>query len=577
MTKNIKKYKGIIIWRNVVFLFTAALILVLSSKIAQGVETGEASFFLSPGSETFKVGDTFAVELKINTTGVSVNSAQAVIHFPTDMLEVLSLSKDDSIFSLWPEEPVFSNSDGKISFAGGLPHPGFQEIGNIITINFKGKEQGLVHITFGPSKILANDGKGTNILVFLKEAKYFIQEREISFETGKDSILSIFSSTHPEHEEWYNNNNPSFQWSLTSDVTGVSLLLDQSPDTLPDEKSEGLIQSKNYEGISDGLWYFHLRLENETAWTQPVHYKIQIDNLSPHPFEVIIDNTGDTTNPKPDLYFETDDDVSGISRYELKVGEGEFYKLLLAQINPFSLPLQLPGSHEIIVRAVDKAGNSAQAKSLINIEPIEAPVITVYPEKYIAGEEIFYIEGWALPEVDVIISLRKNGQDVMEWHAESDEQGEWSFSTKELIKSGVYSLSAKAQDKRGAISNASDAHEIEVSLSGLSLGVFIVSFKDMILFLLLTLFLGIIVIIYFVYKVRRTKKILRKETKEVKKSLYTGFEALEKEIKKKVEMFDSRPGLSEKEENLYNDLKKDLRTVQDFIAKEVKDIEKELK
>jgi len=575
MTKNIKKYKSTIIWRNVVFLFTAALILVLSSGMAQSVETGEASFFLFPGSETFKVGDTFPMELKVDTAGVPINSAQAVIYFPTDMLEVLNISQDDSIFSLWPEEPAFSNSDGKISFAGGLPHPGFQETGNIITINFKGKKQGLAHIAFGQGRILASDGKGTNILVFLKEAKYFVQEREISFEI-KDSVLSIFSSTHPEHDEWYNNNNPSFQWNLTPDITGVSLLLDQNSDTMPDEKSEGLIQSKSYEGVSDGVWYFHLRLENETEWGQPVHYKVQIDSLSPHPFEVTVDNTGDATNPKPDLYFETDDDVSGISRYELKIGEGEFYNLLLAQINPFSMPAQLPGSHEIIVRAVDKAGNSAQAKSLVDIEPIEAPVIIICPEKYIAGEEIFYLEGWALPEVEIIISLRKNGQDVKEWQAQSNEQGEWSFSTKELVKSGIYHLSVKAQDERGAISNASDVHKIEVLLSGLSLGIFTVSFKNIISFLLLALFLGIILIAYFIYKVRRTKKILRKETKEVKKSLYTSFEILEKEIKRQVEMFDLRPGLSKKERKLYNDLKKDLEIVQDFIAKEIEDIEREL-
>lgn len=575
MTKNIKKHKSTTIWRNVIFLFTVALMLILSSGIAQSVKNGGASFFLSPSSETFKVGDTFSMELKINATGIPINSAQAVIHFSTDILEVLNISKDDSIFSLWPEEPVFSNSDGKISFAGGLPHPGFQETGNIITINFKAKKQGLVRINFGQGKILADDGKGTNVLVFLKEAKYFVQEREISFET-EDGVLLIFSSTHPEKDEWYNNNNPSFQWTLMPDMTGVSLLLDQNSDTVPDEKSEGLIQSKSYEGISDGVWYFHLRLKNETAWTQPVHYKVQIDSLSPHPFEVTIDNIGDTTNPKPDLYFETEDDISGISRYELKIGEGEFYNLLLAQINPFSIPIQDPGTYQIIVRAVDMAGNSVQAKSLLNVEPIDPPVITVWSEKYIAGEEVFYIEGQAFPGVEIVISLRKNGQDVKEWQTQSNEQGEWAFSTKELVKSGTYDLSAKAQDERGAVSDTSDVRKIEVLLSGLSLGIFTVSFKNIILFLLLILFLGIILTAYFIYKVRRTKKILLKETQEAEKSLYVAFEALEKKIKKEIEMLDLRPGLSKEEEKLYNSLKKDLEIVQDFIAKEIEDIEKKL-
>jgi cbb3-type cytochrome oxidase subunit 3 len=213
---------------------------------------------------------------------------------------------------------------------------------------------------------------------------------------------------------------------------------------------------------------------------------------------------------------------------------------------------------------------------LLNIEPIDPPIVTVWPEKYIAGEEVFYIEGQALPGVDIIISLRKNGQDVKEWQTQSNEQGEWFFSTKELVKSGIYDLFVKAQDQRGAVSNTSDIRKIEALLSGFSLGIFTVSFKNIISFLLLVLFLGIILVVYFIYKVRRTKKILQKETQEAKKSLYIAFETLEKKIKKQIEMFDLRPGLSKKEEKLYNGLKKDLEIVQDFIAKEIKDIEKEL-
>ncbi|MCP6718028.1 MAG: cohesin domain-containing protein [Patescibacteria group bacterium] len=576
MIKNINKCKKSIV-SIVVFLLGVVLVLVLGVRISQAVEVKGSSLFLSPGSETFKLGDSFSVEVKIKTGDIPINSAQAVIHFPADTLEVLSISQDDSVFALWPEEPAFSNSDGTISFAGGLPHPGFQQIGNIITINFKGKKQGIVHIAFGEGKILADDGEGTNVLLFLKEAKYFIQQTTVISQSELETApLQIFSPTHVQQDEWYNNNDPYFQWVLTPDTTGVSFLLDQNSETIPDTKSEGLIQSKTYKGVADGVWYFHLRLENETEWTQSVHYRIQVDNLSPYPFEVTIDNKGDVTNPEPDLYFETDDDVSGISRYELKIGEGDFYNVLLAQINPFSMPFQVPGSHRIIVRAVDRAGNSAQANTLVDIEPIETPVISVWPEKYIAGEEIFYLEGQALPEVKIIISLEKNGQNVKEWYSRSNQLGEWSFSTKELVQSGIYSLSAKVQDERGVFSNDSDVHKIEVSLSGISLGIFTISFKSIILFLSLSLFLGFLFIGYLVYNVGQTKKTLRKETREVRKSVLRGFELLEKEVESQIEMFDSRSGFNKKERKLYDDLREDFKIVQDFIGKEIEDIEKEL-
>ncbi len=572
MIESIKHNKTLI-WK----LFPVIiLILVLNISTVQAIDSNGASLSLFPGSETFQQGDSFSIELKIDAANIPINSAEAVVYFPVDMLEVLSISQDDSVFALWPEEPSFSNTDGKIWFAGGLPHPGFQEAGNIITINFKGKKQGIVHITFGQSKILADDGKGTNILVFLKEAKYFIREKPIAFETVEDIPLSVFSSTHPEQDQWYNNDNPSFQWSLMPDATGVSFILDQRPNTVPNNISEGLIQSKVFEEIADGVWYFHLISKNEAGWSEPVHYQVHIDSLSPYPFEVIIDNKGDVTNPKPDLYFETDDDISGISRYELKIGEGEFHSLLLANVNPFSMPFQSPGSHRIIVRAVDKAGNSVQANTLIDIEPIEVPVITIWPEKYIAGEEIFYLEGQALPEIEIIISLEENGQNVKEWYSKSNQQGEWSFSTKELIQSGIYSLSAKVQDERGAFSNNSDAHKIEVTLSGISLGVFTISFKGIILFLSLFLFLGFVFIGYLIYNLGQKKKILRRESREVRKSVSRGFELLEKEIKNQIEMFDSRPGFDKKERKLYDDLREDFKIVQKFVGKEIKDIEKEL-
>ena len=69
---------------------------------------------------------------------------------------------------------------------------------------------------------------------------------------------------------------------------------------------------------------------------------------------------------------------------------------------------------------------------------------------------------------------------------------------------------------------------------------------------------------------------MQKETKEVKRSIDTAFEVLGQEIKKQIEMFDLQPGLSKKEEKLYNDLKRNFEIVQGFIDNEIKDIEKEL-
>jgi len=547
-------------------------ITILFFSIALPAQAQEASLFLSPGSRSFMVEDTFSVEVKVDTAGIPINAAQTIIYFPSDKLELLNISKENSIFTLWPEEPIFSNLAGEISFSGGTPHPGFNRTGNLITLNFKAKKEGIVNLTLGEGKVLADDGKGTNILVFIKEAKYFIQEARVLPEAELPQIICL---THPQ-EEWYNNNNPHFQWEIGPAITGVSFILDRNPNTIPDTDSEGKIQSKIYENINDGVWYFHLRLENEAGWSEPAHQKIQIDTSPPYPFEIIIDNAGDSTNPQPNLYFETNDDTSGINYYKFKFGEGEFLNLMLAQINPFSLPSQQPGNYPIIVRAVDRAGNNVETKTVLDVKPIESPQLILWPQTYISGEETFYIEGTALPEVEITIFLKKNEKIIKKWQTLSNNQGEWSFSTKELIKSGIYSLSTQAEDQRGAVSEVTQPETIEISLRGLALGPILVTFRMSALIFALFSVLGILAFGFLIFQIRQSKKTLKKETKEAKESLHNNFAILRREIEKRIELLDSQPGFNPEERKICEDLNKALKNSEETIGKEIKDIEKEL-
>ena len=544
--------------------------------VAFSVQAEGASLFLFPGSESFIVGDSFSVELKIDTAGFPINAAQTKIYFPPDNMEVINISKDNSVFTIWPEEPNFSNLTGEISLIGGLPHPAFNGKGNVITINFKAKKEGKVLLSFDESNVLADDGQGTNILVFIKDAKYFIYQPEKIGLEATTALPLIFSSTHPNENEWYSNNTPRFQWSLIKDIKGVSFVFDKNPDTIPDTISEGLLNFKNYDLISDGIWCFHLRLEDENGWGEPFHYRIQVDTNPPDPFEIIIDNAGDPTNPKPNLYFETKDDTSGIDMYKIKIGEEEFIDLMLAQINPFPTSLLRPGNYKIIVRAIDKAKNIVRTKTFLNVDPIETPEINIWPEKYVAGEETFYIEGTALPEVEITIFLKKNEKIIKEWQTFSNSQGEWSFSTKNLIKSGTYYLSAQAKDKRGAVSEVTTPETMEISLSGLALGPILITFNTLALIFVIISILGILIFGFLVFRIWQSKKILKKETKEAKESVRTSFEGLRKEIEKRIEMLDSRPGFTEKERKVYDELKETLKVAEESVSKEIKDIEKEL-
>jgi len=558
------------------FWFSVGLVFLFSVGLVQPVRAAEASLFLSPGSGQYQVGSTFQVKVKTDSKGTPINAAEAKVSFSQDMLEVRSISKEGSIFKLWPEEPVFSNSKGEVSFKGGVPG-GFTGEGVIVSFSFKAKKIGEAKVLLSQAKVLAADGRGTDILSSIQGATFSITEvpPEVVPEVVKvPPAPKISSPTHPNEDFWYRNPNPEFQWEVSPDIIALSLQFNRQPSSIPASLAEKITNSMSFKDVEDGVWYFHLRVKNKFGWSGTSHFKVQIDTVPPNAFEIVIDNEGDSTNPRPLLYFEAKDDLSGISHYEVKIGEGEIISLTPAQISPFQLPLQPPGSYEILVKAFDKAGNSRESSTLLLIESIPSPEILIYPETYKPGEEIFYLEGTAPPEVTVIILFKKNGKLIRTWEIESDQDGNWSFSTDELFKSGNYLISAQSRDKRGAISYPSPEYQVKVILAGISIGPLIISYWTLLLVLifLIVLIAGIGIILIFL----RLRK-LKKETKEAADSLKSTFDDLKKEIEKKIEYLDYKPGLNPKEEKLRNEFMDILEKSERMVAQEIQDIEKVLK
>ena len=95
-----------------------------------------AILYLEFSEKEYYREDIFMVELKLDTEGEKINVLKAELTFPYDKLEVVDISRGDSVLTLWPKEPVFSNEQGKISFTGGVPL-GFEGRGKIISIPFR--------------------------------------------------------------------------------------------------------------------------------------------------------------------------------------------------------------------------------------------------------------------------------------------------------------------------------------------------------------------------------------------------------------------------------------------------------
>lgn len=134
-----------------------------------------ATLQTAPSSGSYSVGQTFTVSLTVDAGQSAINAISGTVLYPSDTLQVTSLSKSSSIINFWVTEPSFSTASGKIHFEGIVLNPGYSgHAGTILKVSFKAKSQGTAKLSFQSSSVLANDGEGTNVLTSTGSASFTI-------------------------------------------------------------------------------------------------------------------------------------------------------------------------------------------------------------------------------------------------------------------------------------------------------------------------------------------------------------------------------------------------------------------
>ncbi len=332
-----------------------------------------ATEYQSPSSGTYAVGSTFSVSVYASSPDQPASAFSAYLSFPTDKLNVTSLSKNGSIISVWVQEPTYSNSGGTIGFEGFIPNPGYTGTGGkLLTITFQVKAEGTANVNFTSAAVLANDGYGTNITSGTGSGSFTLGAAEEPAETPPPppsgptvpGAPTVTSATHPNSNSWYTNNDPTFTVAIPSGTTGVNVLANQSPSSDPGTTSDGLGATYSYPDVEDGVWYFHARLQNAQGWGAVTHYRFQIDSVAPEPFTLTLQES-DKPGISPAIIFDAHDLLSGVDRYVISVDGTEVATLLAADIEPgepYGLPAQVAGVHTVRVDAYDRAGNTTSSE-----------------------------------------------------------------------------------------------------------------------------------------------------------------------------------------------------------------------
>ncbi|MBI1888713.1 MAG: hypothetical protein HYS15_02160, partial [Candidatus Spechtbacteria bacterium] len=237
-----------------------------------------------------------------------------------------------------------------------------------------------------------------------------------------------------------------------------------------------------------------------------------------------------------------------------------------------------PGKHTVIVEAFDRAGNSIISTADFIITPIDAPSIVKYPSELIIGETLSVAGKFEAGGV-VRVYSQKEGEEPIKSEIKANKDGDWAYVHERALEKGVYRIWTEGVDARGAQSYPSDKIYIAVKLPTLfRIGKLAIDYLSIMVSLLAIIALIAVGTVFLWYRIRIWKKKLHREVREAEESVHKAFSALSDELRDQLEIFDkvkNKRELTNEEKKMIRQFKAALDVAEQYIGKEIKDVEKE--
>lgn len=199
-----------------------------------------ASLYVSPQSGSYSSGKTFSARIRVSSSQ-SINAISGTLKYPTDKLQVTSVSKFGSLLTLWIEDPTYDNTGGTVSFEGVVPNPGFSGDGLVAVVTFKVVGTGSATVSLSGASVLANDGSGTDVLTSTTPASYtlsaaapVINEDQPPNDTVEEPVVVTPSTSAnvtvdtgaqpPKSTSWFSSFGPKLLSFLAIAIPAIALL-----------------------------------------------------------------------------------------------------------------------------------------------------------------------------------------------------------------------------------------------------------------------------------------------------------------------------------------------------------------
>jgi hypothetical protein len=576
------------------FLKLSLLIFIYTISL---VNVSAADFFTTSNKTEVFENEYFDVNIFVNADGTTINSAEGSLSFPADILSVVSLTNVGSIFSIWVEQPTYSNAGGTISFNGGLPNPGFSGArGNVVKATFKTKKPGTAVISFGAGNIYSNDGSGTDVLkrksgvsvtvksaVVKPVAKTETKDPEIIQNiNNKDTVLpplpNVSSSDLPKNYEWFNVKNINLDWDVPSGVTAVQFSFGGKEDAIPTKIYSPAINFTKLVNVANGVSYFHIRFKNSAGWGEVLHKKIMVDTVPPGD---ITGSSGLNDKKLISLTVNSTDIHSDIDKYEIYLDNNK-----IAEVKGGSgkdvvidLPLLKTGLNKINIIAYDHSGNTVNKTINLNSsEPEPAQINVSKIEVKIGEENSALIKSY--PDTDIIVFIKDENENIKKINSKTYSNGVTNLPLSGFEIAGIKTIWVSLNNDCANICVLSEKIIINVLERKLvytpkALSGFI---QKQTTNSSIPWTIAIIFIILYLLTFRRNKnKDIIQELNKAEVDVYKIFKVLKSDAKKYKSMLKrNNIDIVEKDQAIIENLEKDLDEAETYFANRIEKIEREL-
>jgi hypothetical protein len=539
-----------------------------------------ATLSLSPSVSSVAAGDIITLTAVVNAQGVAVNNSEAVVQFPTDLLQVVSVSKGASVFNIWVEEPTFSNVAGRVSFNGGITNPGYSgSAGQVVSVTFRARRAGTASVLISDATVRANDGLGTNVLTAKSGSTISIlsaapEEPVTPAPTSGKSRPAITSPTHPDQDVWYSRADAVFQWKPSAGVTTVQTGIDSDPSGAPRVAYSPAISKKEVNGLADGVSYFHARYFEGGVWSPVGHYRVQIDTTPPRDLSI---HTAVGPEGRLILRMNAADDGSGIARYRVQVDDGKLETVIPSGVTgaaSTTLSALGGGRHTVVVQVLDRAGNQLEAKREVSSGVPSAINLIEYPRSLKTGEALSLKGQTSYPRSSVRVSFATEARGLQAVKVVADDSGTFSFESDPIKDPGIVTVWAELLNSEGDSIAVTETLSISVrkpiliQIGEYSIGLFSVLIPAL---ALLFVFMGML--FFFWRRFFSLQARIRRDLEQLKARSHESFKKLSEEMGDELKALERGRGKSEAEKKLLEDLRDAVGSIDKYIQKMIQKIE----